>query len=194
MTLLALTLMSAVPAPLVDALQARAPDGARVEVEGFTSPACPGARYEPQPVEGSGRVAVRVTGRGCAAWGWATVRVLATQVVLTRDVEAGAPVEGAVRLEEREWRRGLPLAPALEGANAARRLRAGTVLRELDVRFGPPPGTPVTVRVVVKAISVEQRGTIVPCGQQICATLPSGKRVSGSLSDGVLVSGLEGGS
>jgi hypothetical protein len=194
MILLALAITAAVPAPLVDALQSRAPEGTRVEVDAFSAPPCPGARYEAQAFEGSGRVAVRLTGKGCGAWGWASVRLLATQAVLTRDVEAGAPVEGAVRLEEREWRRGVPAAPALEGANAARRLRAGAVLRDLDVRFGPPPGTPVTVRVVVNTISVEQRGTIVPCGTQICATLPSGKRVSGVLRDGVLISGLERGS
>ncbi|MCA2982068.1 MAG: hypothetical protein INH41_30395 [Myxococcaceae bacterium] len=191
MTLLALAVIAAVPAPLVEALQARAPEGTRVEVDGFTAPGCVASRFEPQPVEGSGRVAVRVSGRGCAAWGWATVRVLSTQAVLTRDLEAGARIEGAVRVEERPWRRGDQVAPALEGAVAARRLRAGQPLRAVDVRFGPPPGTPIVVRIVVNTISVEQRGTVVSCGQQVCATLPSGRRVAGVLRDGVLVSNAE---
>lgn len=194
MTFLALTILTSVPAPLVEALQARAPEGTRVEVEAFSAPPCPSPRYEPQPLEGSGRVAVRLSGRGCTTWGWATVRVLSTQAVVTRDVPPGASLDGAVRLEEREWRRGAPSAPALDGAVAARALRSGTWLRDVDVRFGPPPGTPITVRVVVNTISVEQRGTIVSCGRAVCATLPSGKRVTGVLRDGVLVAGVERGS
>ncbi|MDX2010860.1 MAG: hypothetical protein SFW67_11735 [Myxococcaceae bacterium] len=191
MTTLALAILAAFPAPLLDALQARAPEGTRIELEAFSAPPCPSPRYEPQPIEGTGRIAVRLTGRGCSAWGWATVRVLATQAVITRDVRPGEALDGAVRLEEREWRRGTAPAPALEGAVAARALSRGTWLRDLDVRFGPPPGTPITVRVVVNAISIEQRGTVVSCGRDVCATLPSGKRVSGVLRDGVLVSGLE---
>lgn len=194
MTLLSVLILASLPLPLVDALQSRAPGGSRVEVESFSAPGCVATRFEAQPFEASGRVAVRVTGRGCATWGWATVRLFTTQAVVTKDVEAGASLEGMTRIEEREWRPGTSLAPALDGAMASRRLRAGTVLREMDVRFGPAPGTPVTVRVIVNTIQIEQRGTVVPCSQQVCATLPSGKRVSGTFRDGVLVTGLERGS
>lgn len=186
-------LLAAVPAPLEAALARVAPEGTRVEVLGWSAPACAATRFEPQVIEGSGRLAVRATGKTCAVWGWATVRVYATQAVVARDVEVGQPLEGAVRLEEREWLRGAQSAPALEGASASRRLRAGVVLRDSDVRYGPAPGTGVVVRFVVNAISVEQRGTIVPCAQRVCASLPNGKRVAGVFKDGVLVTGLEGG-
>ncbi|MBE2252150.1 MAG: hypothetical protein IAE78_21620 [Myxococcus sp.] len=190
--LLALTL-AAVPTPLSDALALAAPEGTRVEITAWSAPACQATHFEPQPIDGSGRVAVRASGRGCAVWGWATVRVFTTQAVATRDLEAGASLEGAVRLEEREWLRGAQAAPRLEGATASRRLRAGVVLRDTDLRFGPAPGTQVTVRLTVNAISIEQRGTIIACGQRVCASLSTGKRVAGVFRDGVLVTNLEGG-
>lgn len=194
MIALALLSLAAVPAPLNEALSLRAPQGARVEVVEWSAPACQATRFEPQPFDGSGRVAVRATGRTCSVWGWATVRLFTTQAVLTRTVEAGEALEGAFALEEREWSKGAPAAPKLDGATASRRLKSGSVLRELDLRFGPAPGTQITVRLVLKAISIEQRGVIISCGQNVCASLPSGKRVSGAFRDGVLVATLEGGS
>jgi hypothetical protein len=137
---------------------------------------------------------VHVVGATCAAWGWATVRVFATRAVVTRTIAAGAPLDGALSFEEREWQRGTPATPSVEGAVAARELRPGMVLRGPDVRFGPAPGTSVTVRLVLNAISLEQRGVIVPCSARVCASLPSGKRVTGTMRDGVLVASLEGGS
>lgn len=191
--MIALFLLAAVPTPLADALALHAPEGTRVELTSWTAPACAATRFEPQPIEGSGRVAVRATGKSCSVWGWATVRVYATQAVVTKDVAPGVALDGALRLEEREWLRGTPPAPRLEGATASRHLRAGVVLRETDVRFGPAPGTSVLVRLTLNAISIEQRGTIISCGQRVCASLASGKRVSGTFRDGVLITTLEGG-
>ncbi len=194
MIALALVTLAAVPAPLTEALSLHAPEGTRVEVSDWSAPNCNANRFEPQPFDGSGRVAVRATGKSCSVWGWATVRLFTTQAVLARTIEAGEPVEGAFTLEEREWSKGAPAAPKLDGATASRRLKSGSVLRELDLRFGPAPGTQITVRIVINAISLEQRGVIVSCGQRVCASLPSGKRVSGTFRDGVLVATLEGGS
>jgi hypothetical protein len=191
--MIALLFLAAVPSPLADALTLNAPEGTRVELTSWTAPACTATRFEPQPIEGSGRIAVRATGKTCSVWGWATVRVFATQAVVTKDVDPGASLEGAIRLEEREWLRGTPPAPRLEGATASRHLRTGVVLRETDVRFGPAPGTSVLVRVTINAISIEQRGTIIACGQRVCASLASGKRVAGTFRDGVLIALLEGG-
>lgn len=191
--MIALLLLAAVPSPLSDALALNAPEGTRVELTSWTAPACTATRFEPQPIEGSGRIAVRATGKTCSVWGWATVRVFATQAVVTKDVETGSSLDGAIRLEEREWMRGTPPAPRLEGATASRHLRAGVVLRDTDVRFGPAPGTSVLVRLTINAISIEQRGTIIACGQRVCASLSSGKRVAGTFRDGVLLTTLEGG-
>lgn len=194
MTFALLLGLAAAPTQLIDALQARAPEGSRVELVSWSAAPCRATGFEVQSFERPGRVAVRITGTGCTTWGWATVRLRTTQAVLTKDVEPNAPLEPAVQLEERDWSPGQPGAPSFFGATAGRKLRAGTVLREIDVRFGPAPGTPVTVRVVVNTIAVEQRGTIIACsGQRVCASLPSGKRLSGTWRDGVLVAGTEGG-
>lgn len=190
---LTLAIAAATPPALTDALDTRAPAGTRVELVEWSAPVCKGTRFDVQPIERSGRVAVRVVGKACSVWGWATVRVLATQAVLTRELEAGAAIEGAFKLEEREWSPGFGSAPELEGAVASRRLRMGTALREADLRHGPPPGTQVTVRVIVNAISIEQRGTITSCGRGVCASLPSGKRITGVWSNGVLLARAEGG-
>lgn len=192
MSALFFVIAAAVPPGLMPALEERAPVGARVELVEWSAPKCDGKRFEPQAVERSGRIAVHVTGRACHVWGWATVRLTATQAVLTKALNAGDALEGAYRFEEREWTKGLPGAPSLEGASAARRLQPGTLVRETDVRFGPPPGTAVTVRVQVSSIRIEQRGTITPCGKDVCASLPNGKRISGTWADGVLVARTEG--
>ncbi len=192
MTPALLVILSTLPAPLVDALSQRAPSGTRVELTQWSAPPCHATSFEPQAIEGSGRVAVRALGKACAVWGWATVRVWSTQAVVISELKAGELVTPAVRLEEREWRRGMTPTPSLTDATAARRLAKGTALTAADVRFGPAPGTAVTVRVVFRNLTVEQRGTIASCGPRICAALPTGKRVTGTFADGVLTSALEG--
>jgi flagella basal body P-ring formation protein FlgA len=186
-----LLVLAAFPTPLQESLTANAPAGARVELVNWSAPACTAKRFEAQPFESSGRVAVRVVGSTCSTWGWATVLLFSTHAVLTRDVEPGESIDSALRFEERAFRRGAPSVTRVAGAVAARKLRAGTTLRDLDLRYGPPPGTPVTVRIQINAISVEQRGTVVPCHQGLCASLPSGKRVSGTFQDGVLLTSGE---
>lgn len=190
MIVLALTL-AAIPVPLEAALNRHAPAGVRVEVTSWDAPMCAASTFEPAPYESSGRVAVRAAGKTCAVWGWATVRLLTTQAIVSRPVTAGEPIEGAIRFEEREWSRSLSSPPSITGAVASRRLIPGAILRSTDVRYGPAPGTPVTVRVVSSGISIEQRGTIFACPERVCATLPSGKRVAGVIADGVLVARLE---
>lgn len=192
--MLALALvLTAVPPSLDEALVAIAPPGSRVEVESWSAPPCKATRFEPRPLEGSGRVAVRAIGPGCEVWGWASVRLFTTQAIVERSVEAGARVDDAIRLEERLWTKGMSAAPRLEGAVAARRLSPGVLLRDTDLRFGPPPGTQVPVRIVLDAISIDQRGSVVACGQrQVCAVLPTGKRVTGTMQDGVLIATLGG--
>lgn len=184
-------ILAAVPAPLEVALSRLAPQGARIEVTRWESPTCAATTFEPAPFDAPGRIAVRAVGRGCAGWGWATVRMMATVAVVDRPVSAGDPLEGAVRFEEREWTRTASSAPAITGAVASRRLSPGTVLRSSDLRFGPPPGTSVTVRVVSSGIAIEQRGSIFACPDRVCATLPSGKRISGTFTGGVLLATLE---
>jgi flagella basal body P-ring formation protein FlgA len=189
--LLAIFVVAATPPSLEQALQqavTRSP--AKVELVAWEAPRCKG-QFEPAPFEASGRVAVRVRGKGCEAWGWAQVRVLVPIVTLTRDVKAEEPLAEAIVTEEREARAGV-LEQLPVGAVATRSLRRGATVSPGDVRVGPRPGTQVTVRVLVGALSLEQRGTATSCGgltTSSCATLPSGKRVAGVFNDGVLLVG-----
>lgn len=187
--LLALVVASSTPA-LEQALQravTRSP--AKVELVSWDAPQRCRGTFEPAPFESSGRVAVRVRGKGCEAWGWARVRVLVPIATLTRDVKADEPLATAIVLEDAEAR-GVSALPA--GAVATRGLKRGARLAAADFRTGPRPGTPLTVRVVLGGLSLEQRGTASSCSGQSeggCATLPSGKRVAGVFEDGVLIVG-----
>ena len=189
MSPLLVTLLLAADPALEAALQrAVTRDSAKVELTGWEAPRCKGA-YAPAPFDSSGRVPVRVRGKGCEAWGWAEVKVLVPVAVLTREVRAGDSLDGAWAVVELEPR-GEPLAHIPTGASATRALHKGLPVSGNDVRFGPRPGTQVTVKVMLGALSLEQRGTISPCGGgDTCATLPSGKRVSGAWVDGALLVG-----
>jgi hypothetical protein len=164
---------------------------ARVEVKSWEAPLrCNGSQFIPAPFESSGRVAVKVRGKSCEAWGWAHVRVIVPVATLLRDVKANESLDGAWDEEEREVSGGEVLERVPVGATATRSLRRGGALAFSDVRVGPKPGTNVTVRVVIGALSLEQRGTVSACkGLSTCATLPSGKKVAGVWDDGVLVVG-----
>lgn len=168
---------------------------ARVELLGWRGPPCQG-RYEAAPVTASGRVAVRVRGAGCDEWGWATVTITMRAAVLSQAVKTGDSLDGAWSLREVELNRSRrPLVTVPSGATATRAMRPGDVLWAEAVRQGPPPGTPIVVRVVAGAVAVEERGLIAACtGEATCATLPSGKRVRGLLEDGALVVSAPGGS
>jgi hypothetical protein len=162
-------------------------DGARVELTAWDAPTRCKGEFVSAPFDASGRVPVRVRGKSCQAWGWATVRVYLPIATLTRDVKPNETVDGAWTVTELEPT-GAALTNAPKGATATRWLRKGQRLTPTDLRVGPRPGTPITVRLVSGALSLEQRGTIVNC-TGICAALPSGKKVEGQLSDGVLVVG-----
>ncbi len=180
-------LLTAVDPALEQALQravSRSP--AKVELQSWDAPRCRGA-FSPAPFESSGRVAVRVRGKGCDAWGWAVVKVIVPVATLSRDVKANEPLDGAWQMEDLEARGELVSRPPA-GATATRNLRRGLKLGAADYRVGPKPGTAITVRVMLGGLSLEQRGTVSPCsGAETCATLPSGKRVAGVWTEGMLV-------
>jgi hypothetical protein len=187
MVLSLMVLLGAVDPALQASLQhALTRSSATVSVRSWDAPKCQG-RYLPAPFETSGRVAVRVRGQGCDAWGWAEVTVMIPVVTLKRDVRANEALQDACKVETGEAHFGV-MTDLPSGAVAARALKAGHALSEADVRVGPPLGTVITVRLVSGAISVEQRATVSPCsGPNVCATLQSGKRVSGRWADGTLV-------
>jgi hypothetical protein len=194
-TALLLSVLLAVEPSLQRALEAElAVPGARLQVTDWRGPRCRGD-YRPTPFEASGRVPVRVRGPGCNEWGWATVRVLVDAAVLGRTVRGGDSLDGAWTLRPVEVLRGRPmLATIPPGATARRQLRGGEPVAPESIRTGLAPGTPVTVRVALGGIVVEQPGTVVPCpGPSACAVLPSGRRVAGLIEDGVLRVPTEGG-
>ena len=164
----------------------RAP--AKVELVRWDPPRCAGTLV-PAPFENSGRVAVRVRGKSCEAWGWAIVKVIVPLATLTRDVRSGESLDGAFELVDGET-----TADALDimpGSIATRPLKRGAVLHETDLSFGPRPGTAITVRVHAGSLSIEQRGVSTPCTsgaayRSVCATLPTGKRVAGTWSGDAL--------
>jgi hypothetical protein len=162
---------------------------AKVELASWDAPRCKGTNFLPAPFERSGRVAVRVRGTACEAWGWAEVRVIVPVATLSRDVKANESLDGAWVTTDQEATVAT-LADVPVGASASRSLRKGAKLSATDFRMGPRPGTAVTVRVMLGQLSLEQSGTVSPCsGLETCATLPSGKRVAGVFTEGVLVVG-----
>jgi len=147
-----------------------------------------------RPIDGSGRVAVKVTGRSahgksCDAWTWVRVRVVARVAVAARALVAGDRLDGATVIEERELRVGH--APALIGPASvvARAVGAGQVI-EAALVSEPMlrPGQTVKVVIVSGSLVIEQTGRAAPCVRgRSCATLASGKLVEGELSDGKLM-------
>ncbi len=164
-------------------------ESARVELTSWDAPRRCTGTFAPAPFELSGRVPVRVRGKKCEAWGWAQVRVIVPVAVLSRDVKTNEPMEGAWTVTEAETQ-GEALTQVPSGATATRWLRKGMPISANDVRTGPKPGSSITVRVMMGGLSLEQRGTVNSCsGSATCATLPSGKKVSGVWSDGMLLVG-----
>ncbi|MDP1830388.1 MAG: hypothetical protein Q8L48_44415 [Archangium sp.] len=186
--LLVMMLVTGVDASLEVALQrALTRESAKVQLTAWDAPRCKGS-FAPAPFDSSGRVPVRVRGKKCEAWGWAQVRVLLPIATLSRDVKANESMDGAWTVREEEPR-GEVMAHVPAGATATRWLRKGMAVGANDVRTGPRPGSPIVVKVMLGALSLEQRGTVAACGNGVCATLPSGKKVTGAWLDGILVVG-----
>jgi hypothetical protein len=195
---LTLPLLLAAATPLAAVAGALSVPGARVELHGVRTSSGAGCTAEAwetlRAVEASGAAPLRFSGRTaagapCQGYAWGRVQVLAPAAVTTRALREGEPLEGAVGTEERQVLPGRQvLASAPAGASAARRLPAGAVLDEAAIRTGPAPGAPVTVRLRLGALSVDQPGRALPCPRdRACALLPSGRRVEGRYQDGHLL-------
>jgi hypothetical protein len=195
------------PRAVTEALAAAlALPGARLDVQGWklASTGCtPESAEVERPIDGSGRYGVRVSGPGCGVasnvpgsknapgvWGWATVRVFAPVFVTTRAVRSGELLAGAVKEMEKELRPGR--APAstqeLTAAKAARALSSGQLVEAGHVELaGPAVGSSIRVVVRSGALAVTQTGRVVSCGRgRVCAVLPSGKHVDGTLAGDLL--------
>lgn len=145
-----------------------------------------------RPVVASGPAPVRVRGlsggKPCEATGWARVRVFAPGLVASRAIAEGERLSAAAVAGETEVAAGhQPLSELPPGAVAARPIAAGSAIEAGQVRVGPRPGEPVTVRLRVGEVLVEQVGRALPCPRgRGCALLPSGRRVEGT-TDGARV-------
>jgi len=161
--------------------------GARIVPLRFTGPAgCPVASATvPRPIDGSGRVAVKITGRGCSGWAWVELQVWAETSVTTRVVRAGELLGAASRVVEREIRSGsVPfIAPA--DAVASRGLPMGAAIQPSDVsRTSVTLGDSLKIIFVSGAVAIETQGRRSNCLRgRDCAILSSGRHVEGHLDD-----------
>jgi hypothetical protein len=161
--------------------------GARIVPLRFTGPAgCHVASATvPRPIDGSGRVAVKVSGRGCSGWAWVELQVWAETSITTRLVRAGEMLGAASRLVEREIRSGsVPfIAPA--DAVASRTLPMGIAIQPGDVsRTSVALGDSVKVIFVAGAVAIETQGRRSNCLRgRDCAILPSGRHVEGHIDE-----------
>jgi hypothetical protein len=154
-------------------------------------PKCVAQRFEPSRVLGSGRVAVRYHGNHCEGWAWVKLKVTVQRLAARKALKAGDLIDGATELVSSDLRPGddgLETIP--QGARAASDIPAGAMLTADRVRIGPAPGASIEVLIQAGAIAVEESGTVVRCsgrGEKVCASLPTGRRVSGHLDDGRLL-------
>ena len=147
-----------------------------------------------RPVAASGSVTVKLQGttkRGEACEGWvrASVSLTAPVMVTTRVVRTGESLDSATTVQWQEIRAGAQPAAPMVGGIAARTMMSGQVVDTSSVRSNKPSaGSQVRVSIRMGALSVEQVGRLVECGNtHVCAVLPSGKRVEGALQDDRLV-------
>jgi hypothetical protein len=139
----------------------------------------------PHGIDGSGRVAVKFSGRGCTGWGWVHLELWAETAVTTRAVRAGEAMASAYSMIEQEVGLGrMPFVP-LAGAVAGRNIPSGTILRPGDVSASAVlAGDPVKIMVVSGVLVVEAQGRRVSCGgSRACAVLASGKHLEGRMDD-----------
>jgi flagella basal body P-ring formation protein FlgA len=147
-----------------------------------------------RPIEGSGRVAVKLAGRSprgqrCEGWTWVRVRVVAPVAIAAHALRAGEPLDNAVTTQERELRAGHPPAQVGPTTVAARAIAAGQPIESSEVTEPTlRSGDAVKVVIVSGALVIEQMGRAVPCMRgRGCAVLSTGKHVEGDLIDGRLV-------
>jgi len=178
-------LPSAVGESLIHAL---AIPGARIVPLSWSAPA--GCRIEsasvPRTIDGSGRVAVKFSGKNCSGWGWVRLEVWSETAVTTRALRAGEAVESGTAMVSREVKSGrMPFVPP-PGAVAIRTLSAGTAIGEADVSTSAVvAGDPVKIVVAAGALAVETQGRRTNCVRgRACAVLPTGKHVEGHMDDG----------
>jgi len=194
---LALAALLASDAALERAREALQAPGARTTIVGWHAtlpPGCGVVRAEPladprrERTVGVRLLGTDVSGRPCAGWGRAEVRVAASVLVATRAVAEGEPLEGAFRTEERELAPGaVPVGRVAPQSVAARPLAAGTILEECLAKSpAPRAGESIPVRLVLGAVAASWRGTALACPGGACARLPSGRRVRGRWTGGVL--------
>ncbi len=174
--------------------------GARVDVVALDRPAgdcvttgAAALMEASRPIDGSGRVAVKLTGlrpagSACEIWAWARVRVFAQVPIAAHAIRAGETLMPAVRTEEREIKSGHVPAVLTDTSTAARAVGVGQIIEAGTVSADVPrAGQPIKVLIVSGALVVEQIGRAVPCGRgSACAILPSGKHVEGTFADGRL--------
>jgi hypothetical protein len=177
-------LPSAVSESLTRAL---AVPGARIVPLSWSAPSgCPiRSASVSRAIDGSGRVAVKFSGRNCSGWGWVRLEVWSETAITTRAVRAGEAVASGFTMVEQEVRPGrMPFIPPA-GAVAVRSLPAGTIIDSGDVSMSASvAGDPIKIVVATGALAVATQGRRVACaGGRACAVLPSGKHVEGHLDD-----------
>jgi hypothetical protein len=140
----------------------------------------------PRPIDGSGRIAVRVSGRGCSGWGWVDLQVWAETQVTTRSVRAGEKLASASTVVEREIRPGRVPFIASADAVASRSLPVGCAIEPTDVsKTSLGLGDSIKVVFLSGAVAIEAQGRRSQCLRgRDCAILPSGKHVEGHVDEG----------
>ncbi|HXU83348.1 MAG TPA: hypothetical protein VN914_18275 [Polyangia bacterium] len=142
-----------------------------------------------RPVDGSGKYAIKLTGKGCSAWAWLKVDVWAQVPVTTRLVREGERLDDAVTFVERQVSSGRAPVSLTAESVASHPIARGQAVMPNDVkRTSGNAGDTVKVLVTSGALAIETSGRLVNCGRdKTCAVLASGKHVEGRLSDGRLL-------
>ena len=186
------------PAAVVQALAVSAEaSGVRAEIVDYRTSVAPDCMLKqvelPSAVAVSGRLVLKVAGESpikhCEGTAWVDVRAYARVAVAMRALNAGDSLDGAVELIEQEVPRSKhPLREIPSGMAAVHPVRAGVVVDISDVRQERPQlGASIQVVIRSGGLSIEQTGRIASCDRdQVCAVLPTGKRIAGKIVAGHL--------
>ena len=141
-----------------------------------------------RPIDGSGKFAVKLSGKGCTAWAWLKLDVWAQVPVTSRLVREGERLDDAVTFVDRQITSGRAPVTLSAESIAARPLARGQAVMPSDIkRQSGNNGDTVKVLVLSGALAIETSGRIVSCGRdKTCAVLASGKHVEGRLQGGRL--------